>query len=428
MAGAGTDSEMARLVSLASGYYRTMEAAQGSLPESTQLVLRRAVNGERLSWPLALILAGGRITDQGGALPPAFAAAGGDKLVAQLGKFKSALPESYVKFLRAVESGEEAAAASYFQTAISDLAGYIRELLNGFLASEAFLSVARNLVTAVGGPSKPRAVASKPSRYPVVEGNASSLDKAAFLAGRLRAAGWQPAEIERILAGPDRAHLTAERLYRQVAANRPEDQAAFVRTVKNMAPAEVPPASVDPALLQRSSKQLSGTAQLKQGFDRLSPTEQARLVALLQQFLETPDGKPAKSNGGASGPKKAEPEAGIPSAIKSGLDLATALVKGLLTNGTPDPKGTGKKSGVRTKAMGGAPSRDEADGSGPDTEGDKDSAAEGDKDPGTDLDMDRDAAEDEGTAITPDEPSSRTSSDDGEVVPDFINNSEDVID
>ena len=55
----------AKLLGLARGYYRTIEAAQGNVPESTRLVLRRQVNGYRLSWALSLILAGGRIVEQG---------------------------------------------------------------------------------------------------------------------------------------------------------------------------------------------------------------------------------------------------------------------------------------------------------------------------------------------------------------------------
>lgn len=350
-------------------YFRVMVAGLGQVPESTRLVLQRDVDGSPLAWPLALVLAGWRLVERGGSLPSEFATSGADKLVAQIKQFKSAFPKSFVSFLEAAERSEEAAATSYFKSALTDLADYARPVLNGWLASQPFLQAAQRLVAGIGGAPKPARQGPKEARprFEAPIGNPGPADRAALLTGKLASLGWSKLDIDRILVGPGKAPLTADRLYRQIAANKPEVQAAVTSKLK--ASSQRPAADNEPAdtsLLAGSTLRTTGVEQLLAEFGALPALQQQRLLTLLQQNpLTNPDvgqiGKPkagATGKNGKTAPVSETDTGKIADAVKSGIGLATETIKRLLGQGGST---TGKTRDGAGKA---SPDRDADNGDG----------------------------------------------------------------
>lgn len=195
-----------------------------------------------------------------------------------------------------------------------------------------------------------------------------------FLRDYLRELQWSESDIARLLVGPALSHHTAEGLYRQHAANTPQDQALLLEALKRAGAAKVP----------RDLSLLSGLNP-----NHLLPEQPADLARIVSQFAELPDvqkrrflalldGPPPSKQispsdsatsrnpppGAEAGPRKpAQKAAPSPSApagkkepsakaedvlttvLKGSFDTLGTLIKGLLGDGRsgkglPSPKGS----------------------------------------------------------------------------------------
>lgn len=425
-----------QVVGPAGAYFRVMNGNLAKIPESTRMVLQRDIEGSPLAWALALVLAGWRRLEGGGELPSEFASAGADKLVAQVKQFSSAFPKSFVSFLEAADRGEEAAAGSYFQSALTDLPSYARPVLNNWLSSQGFVDVSRKLVGAIGGaPKQPPGKKPAVNQYTINPGKPSKADKTAILAGRLAKAGWTQQEIDRILMGPDKAHLTAERVYRQIAASKPSVQADVQAQLGPPATEMDDLGHVEDHHLTGSMPRVTSAEDLLGEYKALPPEQQQRLLLLLQQkpvqkSEVAPKGnEPAggtRGTSGSSSPSKTATTSDtgkIADAVKSGIDLARETINRILkTTESSNSDGGSKRGGVQP------------------SNGGKDSGASADERDVPDVGSDDDAPEndteggssdsDEGVGPGKDEGEGSPAGDDSSasVPPDYINDSADVVD
>ena len=157
----------------------------------------------------------------------------------------------------------------------------------------------------------------------------------------LRSLGWTESDIARLLVGPEKSHLTAESLFRQHAANSPEQQQTLLKALAQAGAQKVKP---DPSLLSGLN-----TAHL-------SPESPSDLEQLISQFAELPDvqkqrfllllgtQKPStktttpksdlspKKAGGTEGdrPKTSGSAGNVLPIVKSSLDLLNTALKGIL--------------------------------------------------------------------------------------------------
>lgn len=354
------DNAPFHVVAPAGAYFRVMTANLGKIPESTRMVLQRDVGGSPLAWALALVLAGWRRVVAGGELPSQFASSGADKLVGQVKQFSSALPKAFVSFLEAADRGEDGAAGSYFEAALTGLPDYARPVLNSWLSSQGFIDASRQLIETIGSAPKPTAKKKAGgTQYTINPGKPDKADKTAILVGRLAKAGWNQQEIERILKGPDKAHLTAERVYRQIAANQPDVQMAITSRLKAPVEATEDLGHVDDEHLTGSRARLTSADELLAEYDALPTEQQKRLLMLLQKKpIQTPEARPkgtspasSGSGSGGSEPKTATSDTGrIAETVKSGIDLARETINRILGS---VGKSEGGKSGGGQKSGGG---------------------------------------------------------------------------
>ena len=189
--------------------------------------------------------------------------------------------------------------------------------------------------TIIGGPE------------PADDLSSADTSSAAQAEAHLRSLGWSQSDVARLLVGPDKAHLTAESLFRQHAANSVGDQNALVNALSQAGARNIKP---DPALLG--------------GLDitHLSPDTPADLDKIISQFAQLPDvqkqrfllllgsqkankkspGVNPGSAGTGKGTTKTSSSAGdaLP-VVKSGLDLLSTALKGLLGTGATKKGATG---------------------------------------------------------------------------------------
>lgn len=214
----------------------------------------------------------------------------------------------------------------------------------------------------------------------------------------LRSLGWTESDIARLLVGPEKSHLTAESLFRQHAANSPEQQQTLLKALAQAGAQKVKP---DPSLLSGLN-----TAHL-------SPESPSDLEQLISQFAELPDvqkqrfllllgtQKPStktttpksdlspKKAGGTEGdrPKTSGSAGDVLPVVKSSLDLLNTALKGILDA----TKAGSKKSGGDTGKW--RPEKNStADES--DTEAPPSPAEDESSDEGEDLTDDEDSTED----------------------------------
>jgi hypothetical protein len=95
-----------------------------------------------------------------------------------------------------------------------------------------------------------------------------------FLRDYLRELQWSESDIARLLVGPALSHHTAEGLFRQHAANTPQDQALLIEALRRAGAAKV---SRDPSLLSGLNP------------NHLLPEQPADLAQIVSQFAELPD-------------------------------------------------------------------------------------------------------------------------------------------
>lgn len=424
-----------QVVAPAGAYFRVMNGNLAKIPESTRMVLQRDIGGSPLAWALALVLAGWRRIEGGGELPSEFASAGADKLVAQVKQFSSAFPRAFVSFLEAADRGEEAAAGSYFQSALTDLPSYARPVLNNWLSSQGFLDVSRKLVDAIGGaPKQPTGKRPAVNQYTINPGKPSKADKTAILAGRLTRAGWTQQEIDRILMGPDKAHLTAERVYRQIAASKPSVQ-ADVQAQLGPPTAEMDDLGhVEDHHLTGSMPRVTSAEDLLGEYKALPPEQQQRLLLLLQQKPvqksevapkgNAPAGGSRGTRGGSSPPKPATTSdtGKIADAVKSGIDLARETINRILKATESSNGGSESKKGGAHPSNGGQDSGSSVDEHDEPDVG-SDDAPENDAEGGSsDSDEGGDSGGEEGGGAPAGDDSPVS------VPPDYINDSADVVD
>ena len=171
----------------------------------------------------------------------------------------------------------------------------------------------------------------------------------------LRSLGWTESDIARLLVGPEKSHLTAEALFRQHAANSPDQQQTLLKALAQAGAQKVKP---DPSLLSGlntahlSPESPSDLEQLISQFAELPDVQKQRFLLLLgtqkpspKTATPKPDQSPKKVSGSEGDSPKASGSAGdVLPVVKSSLDLLSTALKGLLDA----TKSGSKKSGTDT--------------------------------------------------------------------------------
>lgn len=191
-----------------------------------------------------------------------------------------------------------------------------------------------------------------------------------FLRDYLRELQWSESDIARLLVGPALSHHTAEGLYRQHAANTPQDQALLLEALRRAGAAKVPR---DPSLLSGLNpnhllpEQPADLAQIVSQFAELPDVQKRRFLALLDKqppskaIRAADSARPRGANPGPGKPaQKAAPSPSAPAGkkepsakaedvlttvLKGSFDTLGTLIKGLLGDGRsgkglPSPKGS----------------------------------------------------------------------------------------
>lgn len=382
------------------------------VPESTRQALNAQLQGGNVAWGLSLVLAAWRIIERGGAdatLTELLKSSGAVDLVAQIASIRMALPQTFTKFLELGESPDDsktAAAASYFASTTADLNFVSRGALHNWLAAKQFSQVAEKLIQAVGGApgattkafkaasaSGPRPAfdrqdfSSRPATQPEQRGQVTpdpakpeppspepakdlgdgvdkdsgrakqaelvenEVDLPSFVTAYLLSLGWPLSDISRVLAGPDKSHLTAERMFRVLGAQTPEVRAAVLDKLERQGHLDASthdPVAIedhDPSHLVPVKPQNSDAATLLAEFLALPAVQQQRFAALLGEYR-----KEAATKGDA-GNKGADPTG---TAIKLGLDVAEKLIRDLFggSSSGKKPGGTPTKKTPKVKPKG----------------------------------------------------------------------------
>lgn len=119
----------------------------------------------------------------------------------------------------------------------------------------------------------------------------------------LRGLKWSESDIARIRVGPGQSHLTAERLFRQHAANSAEDQAKLVDAFRSAGAPQVPrDASLLDGLDPRHllPEKPADLAQIVTQFAQLPDVQKRRFLALLDEEKIPPAGTSAGSGPSAT--------------------------------------------------------------------------------------------------------------------------------
>lgn len=226
----------------------------------------------------------------------------------------------------------------------------------------------------------------RPKAIELVE---KEVDLPSFVTAYLLSLGWPLADIERVLAGPDKSHLTAERFFRVLTAQPKEVRDSVVDRLErdghldNQHSDPLVVEDHDPTHLVAAKPQaVSDAGAVLAEFLALPAVQQQRFASLLAEYrklpastTETPGKKggaetPGKNEGGESPGKKGD-DLIIPG-IKLGLDAAEKLIRELLGGsggGSKGPKKPAKGGGSGTKDGGGKEGADSGDQpSGDDTE------------------------------------------------------------
>ncbi len=218
----------------------------------------------------------------------------------------------------------------------------------------------------------------RPKAIELVE---KEVDLPSFVTAYLLSLGWPLADIERVLAGPDKSHLTAERFFRVLTAQPKEVRDSVVDRLErdghldNQHSDPLVVEDHDPTHLVAAKPQaVSDAGAVLAEFLALPAVQQQRFASLLAEYrklpvstTETPGKKgdaetPAKNEGGETPGKKGGESPGkkgddlIIPGIKLGLDAAEKLIRELLGGsggGSKGPKKPVKGGGSGTKDGGG---------------------------------------------------------------------------
>ena len=185
--------------------------------------------------------------------------------------------------------------------------------------------------------------------------SAQPADRTAQAGTYLRSLGWTESDIARLLVGPEKSHLTAEALFRQHAANSPDQQQTLLKALAQAGAQKVKP---DPSLLSGlntahlSPESPSDLEQLISQFAELPDVQKQRFLLLLgsqkpstKPTTAKPELSPKKVSGTEGDSSKASGSAGdVLPVVKSSLDLLSTALKGLLDA----TKSGSKKSGTNT--------------------------------------------------------------------------------
>ena len=172
----------------------------------------------------------------------------------------------------------------------------------------------------------------------------------------LRSLGWTESDIARLLVGPEKSHLTAESLFRQHAANSPDQQQALLKALAQAGAKKVNP---DPSLLSGlntahlSPESPSDLEQLISQFAELPDVQKQRFLLLLttqkpnpKTATRKPDLSPKKASGTEGDSPKPSGSAGdVLPVVKSSLDLLSTALKGLLEATKSGSKNSGTDTG-----------------------------------------------------------------------------------
>lgn len=210
----------------------------------------------------------------------------------------------------------------------------------------------------------------RPKAIELVE---KEVDLPSFVTAYLLSLGWPLADIERVLVGPDKSHLTAERFFRVLTAQPKEVRDSVVERLErdghldNQHNDPLVVEDHDPTHLVAAKPQAASDAgAVLAEFLALPAVQQQRFASLLAEYRKLPSsttdtpGKkggaetPGKSEGGESPGKKGD-DLIIPG-IKLGLDAAEKLIRELLGGsggGSKGPKKPAKGGGSGTKDGGG---------------------------------------------------------------------------
>ena len=171
--------------------------------------------------------------------------------------------------------------------------------------------------------------------------SAQPADPTAQAGAYLRSLGWTESDIARLLVGPEKSHLTAESLFRQHAANSPDQQQTLLKALAQAGAQKVKP---DPSLLSGlnaahlSPESPSDLEQLISQFAELPDVQKQRFLLLLgaqKTSTKTTTPKPELSTKKGSGtegdsPKTSGSAGDVLPVVKSSLDLLSTALKGLL--------------------------------------------------------------------------------------------------
>ena len=171
--------------------------------------------------------------------------------------------------------------------------------------------------------------------------SAQPADRTAQAGTYLRSLGWTESDIARLLVGPEKSHLTAEALFRQHAANSPDQQQTLLKALAQAGAQKVKP---DPSLLSGlnashlSPESPSDLEQLISQFAELPDVQKQRFLLLLETqkpspktATRKPDLSPKKAGGAEVANSKTSGSAGdVLPVVKSSLDLLSTALKGLL--------------------------------------------------------------------------------------------------
>lgn len=233
-----------------------------------------------------------------------------------------------------------------------------------------------------------------------------------FLRDYLRELQWSESDIARLLVGPELSHHTAEGLFRQHAANTPQDQALLIEALKRAGASKVPR---DPSLLSGLNQnhllpdEPADLTQIVAQFAQLPDVQKRRFLALLDEpppskaisgsASAVPRNPPSESKAGPGKPsQKASPSQTEPAAkrepaakgddvlntvLKGSFDTLGTLIKSLLGDGRsgkpPSPKGStmpDKKTSPASEDEQAAPSDDEPSESPPKEDNSESSSSE----------------------------------------------------
>lgn len=186
-------------------------------------------------------------------------------------------------------------------------------------------------------------------------GSAQPEDPTAQAGAYLRSLGWTESDIARLLVGPEKSHLTAESLFRQHAANSPDQQQTLLKALAQAGAQRIKP---DPSLLSGlntshlSPESPSDLEQLISQFAELPDVQKQRFLLLLgtqksnpKTATSKPDQSPKKVSGSdGDSPKASGSAQDVLPVVKSSLDLLSTALKGLLDA----TKSGSKKSGADT--------------------------------------------------------------------------------